>query len=68
MNKGPVSQFLQHHFRHFNAAALVDAAKGYDGSTEFYEKSGDASKRDKRGGITYVTQCIYHCHIRANGS
>src|SRR4028118_1630555 len=30
MNKGPVSQFLQHHYRHFNAAALVDAAKGYE--------------------------------------
>jgi len=27
--KGPISQFLKHHFRHFNAAALVDAAKGY---------------------------------------
>ncbi len=26
---GPVSRFLTHHFRHFNAAALVDAARGY---------------------------------------
>lgn len=26
---GPVSQFLKTHFRHFNAAALVDAAEGY---------------------------------------
>ncbi|ABU59449.1 MULTISPECIES: deoxyhypusine synthase family protein [Roseiflexus] len=26
---GPVSQFLRHHFRHFNAAALVDAAEAY---------------------------------------
>lgn len=26
---GPISQFVQHHYRHFNAAALVDAAKGY---------------------------------------
>ncbi|MBX3443977.1 MAG: deoxyhypusine synthase family protein [Planctomyces sp.] len=26
---GPVSEFLTHHFRHFNAAALVDAANGY---------------------------------------
>ena len=25
----PVSDFLKHHFRHFNAAALVDAAEGY---------------------------------------
>ena len=30
MQKGPVSQFIQHHYRHFNAAALVDAAKGYE--------------------------------------
>lgn len=30
MNKGPVSQFIMHHYRHFNAAALVDAAKGYE--------------------------------------
>src|SRR6478609_3607234 len=30
MSKGPVSQFIQHHYRHFNAAALVDAAKGYE--------------------------------------
>ena len=28
MNKGPVSQFIAHHYRHFNAAALIDAAKG----------------------------------------
>ena len=30
MNKGPVSNFITHHYRHFNAAALVDAAKGYE--------------------------------------
>jgi deoxyhypusine synthase len=30
MTKGPVSQFIQHHYLHFNAAALVDAAKGYE--------------------------------------
>jgi len=28
--KGPISQFAEKHFRHFNAAALVDAAKGYE--------------------------------------
>ena len=26
---GTVSSFLRHHFRHFNAAALIDAADGY---------------------------------------
>ena len=30
MAKGPISQFIQHHYRHFNSAALVDAAKGYE--------------------------------------
>ena len=28
--KGPISQFIQKHYLHFNAAALVDAAKGYE--------------------------------------
>src|ERR1700722_7552037 len=28
--KGPVSRFLARHYRHFNAAALLDAAKAYD--------------------------------------
>jgi len=26
----PISRFIRHHFRHFNAAALVDAADGYN--------------------------------------
>ncbi|RYF03835.1 MAG: deoxyhypusine synthase, partial [Deltaproteobacteria bacterium] len=26
---GPVKAFLKHHYRHFNAAALVDAADGW---------------------------------------
>ncbi len=30
MKKGPVSTFIEYHYRHFNAAALVDAAKGYE--------------------------------------
>jgi deoxyhypusine synthase len=29
MSKGPVSDFIRHHYRHFNAAALVDAADAY---------------------------------------
>jgi deoxyhypusine synthase len=28
--KGDVSKFIARHFRHFNAAALLDAAKGYE--------------------------------------
>ena len=27
---GPITQFITHHYRHFNAAALVDAARGYE--------------------------------------
>ena len=30
MSKGPISHFIEHHYRHFNAAALMDAAKGYE--------------------------------------
>jgi deoxyhypusine synthase len=29
-NKGPISKFIEHHYKHFNAAALMDAAKGYE--------------------------------------
>ena len=39
---GPVSEFIDHHFRHFNAAALKDAADGY-------------SKHLDEGGIMLVT-------------
>ena len=28
--RGPVSQFIENNFLHFNAASLVDAAKGYE--------------------------------------
>ncbi len=28
--KGPISRFVARHYRHFNSAALVDAAKGYE--------------------------------------
>jgi deoxyhypusine synthase len=30
MQRGPISQFMEKHYLHFNAAALVDAAKGYE--------------------------------------
>ncbi|MCW8980794.1 MAG: deoxyhypusine synthase, partial [Altibacter sp.] len=28
--KGAISEFIQKYYLHFNAAALVDAAKGYE--------------------------------------
>ena len=30
MQRGPISEFMIKHYRHFNAAAMVDAAKGYE--------------------------------------
>jgi deoxyhypusine synthase len=29
-HKGPISKFMLHHYRHFNAATVVDAAKGWE--------------------------------------
>ncbi|MEJ2367941.1 MAG: deoxyhypusine synthase family protein, partial [Acidobacteriota bacterium] len=29
MSEGTISKFMDHHFRHFNAAAMMDAAKAY---------------------------------------
>src|SRR5271157_3665329 len=29
MSYGPITTFIKHHYRHFNAATLVDAADGY---------------------------------------
>ncbi len=29
MNEHTLSKFMEHHYRHFNAAAMMDAAKGY---------------------------------------
>ena len=26
----PITEFIKHHYRHFNAAALVDAAEAYN--------------------------------------
>ena len=30
IKKGPISEFMLTHYKHFNAASLVDAAKGYE--------------------------------------
>jgi deoxyhypusine synthase len=34
MNRGPVSTFIRHHYRHFNAATLVEAADAYSAHLE----------------------------------
>src|SRR6056297_3587751 len=33
-NKGEISRFIEEHFKHFNAATLVDAARGYEEQLE----------------------------------
>src|SRR6185436_3820293 len=45
---GPISQFIDHHYRHFNAAAMVDAANAYikhldDGGIMFVTLAGAMS-------------------------
>src|SRR5437868_7214860 len=45
---GPVSSFIKHHFRHFNAASVVDAAEAYrkhldDGGKMFLAMAGAMS-------------------------
>ncbi len=42
MAKGAISQFIEKNYRHFNAAALVDAAKGYEVHLE-------------KGGLMFMT-------------
>ncbi|MBI1732927.1 MAG: deoxyhypusine synthase family protein [Gammaproteobacteria bacterium] len=48
MSSAPVSHFIRHHFRHFNSAALIDAANGYqklldDGGVMFMTLAGAMS-------------------------
>lgn len=38
MSKGPISKFIEKHYKHFNAAALVDAAKAYEHQLELGNK------------------------------
>jgi len=38
MSKGHISQFIEKYYLHFNAAALVDAAKDYENSCKAVQK------------------------------
>lgn len=45
---GPVGSYIKHHFRHFNSAALIDAAEGYskhleNGGKMFFAMAGAMS-------------------------
>ena len=35
---GPISQFIERHYRHFNAATLVEAAEAYNAQLAGAEK------------------------------
>jgi len=52
MSKGPISQFIQHHYRNFNAAALADVAKGYE--THLLEGGKMKSKKTTLVFITLI--------------
>ena len=48
MSSGPVSSFIKHHFRHFNAATLIEAAEAYKrhlaaGNKMFFTMAGAMS-------------------------
>src|SRR5438270_12271903 len=48
MNQGPISSFLKHHFRHFNAASVIDASEGFvrhleNGGKMFFTLAGAMS-------------------------
>ena len=48
MSSAPVSRFIKHHYRHFNSAALIDAANAYqklldDGGVMFMTLAGAMS-------------------------
>jgi deoxyhypusine synthase len=50
MDKGPISQFIEKYYLHFNSATVVDAAKGYEAAAaKWSENDGDVSRRDEYG-------------------
>jgi len=46
----PVRDFITHHYRHFNSAALVDAAKGYEAIWPTRQNVCDAGRGHEHGG------------------
>ena len=55
-NKGPIGEFITEHYKHFNAAALVDAAEAYDGEAANLQGSdflSGSSKNIVALGFTY---------------
>jgi hypothetical protein len=50
MSDAPVSRFIRHHYRHFNSAALVDAADAYTAPRRGRRHDGDARRGDEHRG------------------
>ena len=59
MSKGPISQFIEKHYLHFNSAALVDAAKGY----ETHLKEGGKMMITLAGAIDRKSTRLNSSHI-----
>jgi deoxyhypusine synthase len=45
MSKGPISQFIEKHYLHFNSAALVDAAKAMKNSLQMELNDGNFAEQ-----------------------
>jgi hypothetical protein len=55
MRPTSISQFIDHHYRHFNAAAMKDAAHALPGLLgPGRENAGDPGRCDEHGGIGLI--------------
>ena len=57
MNTQPIADFIKHHYRHFNSAALIDAAEAYkrhlaDGGKMMVTLAGAMSPVTLAGALT----------------
>ena len=62
MNQGPISTFIKHHYRHFNAATLVDATEAYikhldSGGKMFLTLAGAMSTAELGVSLAEMIRC-----------